>query len=255
MKLFDDQHRLDPKIVNSCGHADCVDPCAIGYYGYYESPDFPRAALLGLVRQNIHNFSVIGKTGTQSFDDNTLEMFQCNDGFIWLAKALADISTYCNIDTPVVTDISLSSSTFEPYAADHWHRDGIIGKRIKVFIILYADDNAAQLEFVPDSGNLTTTPKNFETLTRSGDIDNIMEYSIREYYGTDSTSITSYKTGSVFYFDTNMLHRRKPKGGEPGLLDRLAIVVEIIDRKRLAYVDRLGPIGKRRLTLRYHKRE
>ena len=72
---------------------------------------------------------------------------------------------------------------------------------------------------------------------------------IIENYGEECIKETSYSKGMILYFDTNMLHKRKNTYQQNAKqnISRVAIVVELMESKRLSIIGNIGPIGGKRI--------
>jgi hypothetical protein len=227
-----------------CEHADKIDPPKKNVYGKV-TIRCPSKEIRRLIQQEQRNLAINWKTSTTSLPmgSRLLEYVLRSE---WANKAIQIASTHAELIEPVITDISISSSTQFKYAADNWHRDGLIGKRIKIFAILYASSECCQLQFIPESGILSTSPKIFESCERSKETDEMVERQARVEYGMNCIHETEYHEGDIFYFDTNMLHKRKARDKGQGLINRLAIVIEVMSYSRAEIMSGRGPIGRLR---------
>jgi len=244
-KIFlNSRQETNQVLVRLCRHVDEIDPPKKNVYGKL-TIRCPSKEIRKLIQQEQIKLAINWKTSTTSLPmgSRLLEYVLRSE---WANEAIQVASTHAELTQPVITDIAISSSTQFKYAADNWHRDGLIGKRIKIFAILYASDECCQLQFIPESGILSTCPKIFESYERSKETDEMIEKETKAKYGMNCIHETEYHEGDIFYFDTNMLHRRKAPGKGYGLINRLAIVIEVMSYSRAEIMSGRGPIGRLR---------
>ena len=201
----------------------------------------PSKEIKDLIKKELNSENICWGTSVSSLSEEG-ELVKSILTSTWAKEAIKVASNHAKLIKPVVTDVSINTSTGDQYAADKWHRDGIIGKRVKIWAILYANKKCAQLEFVPKSGKLTTRPKIFEVDKREYNSD--ITSNIISEYGERCIHRTEYSEGDIFYFDTNMLHRRVNSDDKNKNINRLAIVIEIMSGLRASTMKYNGPVGK-----------
>ena len=173
-----------------------------------------------------------------------------------IAEKIA-ISQY--IEDPIITDVSLSISSSASYGADMWHRDGPLGKRIKIFLILHADPNyCCNLAYVPATYNLHAEALLIDHLPRLVSkerllIDKNFEEQLKQI-SSNKIETTDYAKGDMFFFNTNMYHKRinHTANIQFNLVNRIALVAELISESRMKTFDtcRGGiPAGKYRIKV------
>lgn len=243
-KLLKNNQETNELLRQLCIHADQIDPPKENVYGKVTTR-CPSKEIRRLIQQEQRKIAINWKTSSTSLPAES-KLIEYILRSAWANKAIQIASTHAELIEPVITDISINSSTQIKYAADNWHRDGLIGKRIKIFAILYASSECCQLQFIPKSGKTTTSPKVFESFERSKETDEMIEKAAIAEYGINCIRETDYQEGDIFYFDTNMLHRRKARDINKGIINRLAIVIEVMSRARRECMNGRGPIGNLR---------
>ena len=177
--------------------------------------------------------------------------------FLQKDRLAETISKSQNIKDPVLTDIQLSISNGSGYGADMWHRDGPLGKRIKIFFILFADPQyCCNLGYAPFTYDLPAEPTYLDSIHREDTPERWqVDSEIEEYFRSSSSQgvqATDYRAGDIFFFNTNMYHKRlnREVRQHPMIVNRIALVAQIISESRLSLMDQLNtPSGKYRLKV------
>ena len=175
------------------------------------------------------------------------------------AKIAEKIAVSQYIKDPIITDVSLSISSSASYGADMWHRDGPLGKRIKIFLYyMLTQIIAAILPFVPATYNLHCEALLIDHLPRLASkerllIDKNFEEQLKQI-SSNKIETTDYANGDMFFFNTNMYHKRinHTANIQFNLVNRIALVAELISESRMKTFDtcRGGiPAGKYRIKV------
>ena len=248
---------MTPSARQICDAADKKDPYGKQKpYGIVQNnPEFAQIFLRNIKLQK----NIFSKFECSKFHslDSTDSIFMDFVKFLQKEKLVEMISKSQNIKDPIITDISLSISNGSGYGADMWHRDGPLGKRIKIFFILFADPQyCSNLGYAPFTYDLPAEPTYLDSIPRDDTLARWkIDAEIEEYLRSNreqGVKTTDYRTGNIFFFNTNMYHKRlnRKVKQHPMIANRIALVANMISESRMSVIDRLStPSGKYRLKV------
>ena len=148
-------------ITNKCKYADKIDKYNGEIYGSIVADWEPKKYLKILAKED-SLLEIMPKTTTISIEKlrSGKRILQSVLKEEWIKEIQKTIIQRYDLKDAIITDCAISLSGACGYGADNLHRDGIIGKRIKVSQYILLDQNA-QIYCIPHS-NIPTLPTKFD---------------------------------------------------------------------------------------------